>query len=107
MTYVLSLREQLESMAEHVQEYLHKAQMYQKAWYDRNAWDRSFQPGDQVLILLPVSSNLTMIDLTKGYWQVPVASEYRHRTAFARYLGSLNLMSCHLASRERQGHFKG
>ena len=53
VSYVLSLREWLESMAEHVQN-LRKAQRYQKAWYDRNARERSFQLGDQVLILLPV-----------------------------------------------------
>ena len=49
VSYVLSLRERLESMAEHVQENLRKAQRYQKAWYDRNAREKSFQPGDQVL----------------------------------------------------------
>ena len=32
---------------------------------------------------------LTTIDLMKGYWQVPVASEDHHKTAFF-HLGSLN-----------------
>ena len=45
--YVLSLRERLKSMAEHVQESLCKVQRDQNAWYDTNAWERSFQPGDQ------------------------------------------------------------
>ena len=66
VSYVLSLRERLESMAEHVQENLRKAQRYQKAWYDRNARERSFQPGDQVLILLPVPTNKLM-----AQWQGP------------------------------------
>ena len=60
VSYVLSLRERLESMAEHVQENLRKAQRYQKAWYDRNTRERSFQPGDQVLSLLPVPTNKLM-----------------------------------------------
>ena len=60
VSYVLSLRVRLESMAEHVQENLRKVQRYQKAWYDRNARERSFQPGDQVLILLAVPTTKLM-----------------------------------------------
>lgn len=34
--YVLSLREWLENMTEHVQENLYKAQKQQKVWYNKN-----------------------------------------------------------------------
>ena len=44
-------------MAEHVQENLCKDQKHQKSWYDGNAQKGSFQPGDQVLIPLPVPAN--------------------------------------------------
>ena len=46
-------------MAEHVQENLCKDQKHQKSWYDGNAQKGSFQPGDQVLILLPVPPTST------------------------------------------------
>ena len=64
--YVLSMRERLEHMTEHVQENLRKAQRRQKTWYDRNARERSFQHGNQVLILLPIPTNKLM-----AQWQGP------------------------------------
>ena len=42
VSYVLSLRERLESMV-HVQRNLRKAQRYQKAWYDMSSRERYFQ----------------------------------------------------------------
>ena len=62
---------------------------------------------DDIIDQIGRAQYLTTIDLTKGYWQVPVASEDHHKLPSARHLGSLNLMLCHLTSRERQGHFKG
>ena len=54
------------TMTEHVQENLKAAGVRQKKWYDRNARDRSFQVGDQVLVLLPsTTSKLT------AQWQGP------------------------------------
>ena len=41
-------------------------QNYQKAWYDRAARNRSFVPGDKVLLLLPSESNKLMCQ-----WQGP------------------------------------
>ena len=38
----------------------------QKQWYDQNSRDRTFDPGDQVLILLPTSSNKLL-----AQWQGP------------------------------------
>ena len=60
VSYVLSMREWLENMTEHVQENLRKALRHQKTWYDTNARERSFQRGDQVLILLPIPTNKLM-----------------------------------------------
>lgn len=60
ISYLLSLREQLKSLTEHVQENLCKAQMQQKTWCDKNTQDRSFQSRDQSLILLPVPTNKLM-----------------------------------------------
>ena len=49
-----------------VQENLSRAQRQQKEWYDRNARSREFQPGDQVLVLLPTSTNKLL-----AQWQGP------------------------------------
>jgi len=44
-------------MSQLVEENLAKAQMNQKYWYDKNARQREFQLGDQVLVLLPTSTS--------------------------------------------------
>ena len=49
---------------------------YQKAWYVRNARERFFKLGDQVLILLPVPTNKLMVQ-----WQGPYP--------MLRYVGSV------------------
>ena len=51
------MHDQLSRMSDLVQENLKKAQDKQKQWYDRNARERTFKKGDQVLVLLPTSSN--------------------------------------------------
>ena len=66
VSHVLSMREKLAKMTELVQENLSNAQEIQKRWYDRNAREREFQPDDQVLILLPTTTN----KLT-AQWQGP------------------------------------
>ena len=66
VSYVLLVRERLERMAELVQENLSRSQKQQKVWYDRNARSREFQPGDQVLVLLPTSTNKLI-----AQWQGP------------------------------------
>ena len=45
---------------------LHAAQSTQKEWYDRTAKERSFQLGDQVLIVLPITANKLAAE-----WQGP------------------------------------
>lgn len=53
-------------MVELAQENLSRAQCQQKLWYDRNARSRTFQPGDQVLMLLPSSTSKVL-----AQWQGP------------------------------------
>ena len=66
ISYVLSIRDRLSKMAELVQENLSKAQARQKSWYDKNARDRKFQPGDPVLVLLPTATSKLL-----AQWQGP------------------------------------
>ena len=58
------MHEKMEAMSEHMQKNLQKARLRQKAWYDQSARERSFQSGEQVLILLP-TAKLT------AQWQGP------------------------------------
>ena len=66
VSHVLAIREKMEKMTEIVKEKLTSSQRVQKQWYDRNSRDRTFDPGDQVLILLPTSSNKLL-----AQWQGP------------------------------------
>ena len=66
IAYITLMRERIEEMSEHVHQNMQSAQTQQKSWYDKNARERSFQTGDQVLVLLPTStSKLT------AQWQGP------------------------------------
>ena len=53
-------------MTELVQQNLAQAQERQKNWYDRNARVREFQPGDQILVLLPTATSKLL-----AQWQGP------------------------------------
>ena len=53
-------------MSELARENLQKAQTVQKKWYDKNARERKFQAGDQVLALLPSTTNKLL-----AKWQGP------------------------------------
>lgn len=57
VSHVLAMRDKLSSMAELVKVNLEDAQRKQKTWYDQTARERAFEPGDQVLVLLPTSTN--------------------------------------------------
>ena len=57
VSYVLSIQEKLVKMSTLAQENLARAQVQQKRWYDRNAREREFQPGEHVLVLLPTSTH--------------------------------------------------
>ena len=66
LSYISLMRERLEKMSDHVQINLDSARQQQKCWYDQNARERTFEPGDQVLILLPSSSSKLL-----AQWQGP------------------------------------
>ena len=54
--YVVQMRERLQAMSELVGQNMEQAQAKQKKYFDRNARDRSFEPGELVLLLLPTRS---------------------------------------------------
>ena len=56
VSYVLAVQQKLASMSDLVRDNLSEAQRRQKVWYDRNACQREFKPGDLVLVLLPTSA---------------------------------------------------
>ena len=60
------MRDRLTTMTELAHENLAEAQRQQKAYYDRKAKDRSFEPGDKVLVLLPTGSGKLTAE-----WQGP------------------------------------
>lgn len=53
ISYVVQMRERFEKMSELAQSHMAEAQQQQKSWYDQSAWQRSFNPGQKVLVLLP------------------------------------------------------
>ena len=58
--------EEMEEMAELARTNLGQAQTHQKSWYDKAARQRSLQPGQKVLLLLPTSENKLL-----ARWQRP------------------------------------
>lgn len=66
LTYVLKMREQLQKTTAQAQKNLLQSQAQQKVWYDKAARTRSFQSGEQVLLLLPTSENRLL-----AKWQGP------------------------------------
>ena len=66
VSYILSVWEKLEKMSQVACSNLQSAQNTQKKWYNRTAREKSFQTGDQVLILLPTTANKLAAE-----WQGP------------------------------------
>ena len=60
------------STEEETEENMQKAQETQKRWYDRNAREKTLEPGEKVLVLLPTSSNKLL-----AQWQGPYTVEKR------------------------------
>ena len=52
--HISDVRERLKMANELAQENLKFSQNRMKQWYDKKAKFRNFQPGDQVLVLLPI-----------------------------------------------------
>ena len=77
VAHIMQIREQLQEMADLIYQNMVKAQAEQKRWYDRNARSRKFEPGDQVLVLLPTSTSklLNINFLVDDTGQTSVESE--------------------------------
>ena len=63
VTHMVKMRERLEEMTDLVRENLGRAQQRQKAVYDRGAKHRSFEAGDEVLVLLPTQRNRLKLEM--------------------------------------------
>ena len=57
VSYVLTIQERLKKLCDIVRENLEDAQAMQKTWYNCHSRDREFNHGDEVLVLLPTSTN--------------------------------------------------
>ncbi len=57
VSYVLRMREKMDSMAELVHITMAKSQQQQKSWYDQSSRQRTLNPGQKVLLLLPTSDS--------------------------------------------------
>lgn len=66
VAYVMKMRDRLEQMTALAQERLRSVQACQKTWYDKKARDRTFHPGQKVLLLLPNSDSKLL-----ARWQGP------------------------------------
>ncbi|XP_037831815.1 uncharacterized protein LOC119617061 isoform X2 [Kryptolebias marmoratus] len=66
VSYVVQMRERLEKMAALAQAHKEEAQKHQKGWYDQSACQRSFSPGQKVLVLLPSADSKLL-----AKWQGP------------------------------------
>ena len=61
------MQERLTKLRDVVHGNLEKAQAEQKKWYDLHSPDREFQIGDQVLVLLPTSTNKLLAEWCGPY----------------------------------------
>ncbi|XP_038059124.1 uncharacterized protein LOC119730344 [Patiria miniata] len=59
--YVIDLKERLENTCNLAQKELMKSQRKNKMYYNRKSRERSFKPGDKVLILLPTDKNKLLL----------------------------------------------
>ena len=66
MDYVLKMRDKLEELSTLAHDNQTQAQVNQKAWYDRTARSRTFNPSQKVLLLLPSSESSLL-----AKWQGP------------------------------------
>ena len=79
ISHVLAMREKLTRMTELVHDNLTNAQHRQKKFYDQQAKERELKQGDQVLVLLPATSNKLL-----ATWQGPY--EVLKRTGKVNYI---------------------
>lgn len=65
--HVLKMREKMEEITGRVQNNLEQAQTKQKTWYDQTARQRTLEPGQKVLFLLPMSESNLLAKLKGPY----------------------------------------
>lgn len=70
ISYVVQMRDRLQKMAELAQQHMAEAQRYQKVWYDKSARQRTFAPGQKVLVMLPTNDSKLL-----AKWQGPFEVE--------------------------------
>lgn len=66
LAFILQMRERMEQTTKLVRKNMEKTQHGQQAWYNKAAMERNFNPGQQVLRLLPKVENKLL-----AKWQVP------------------------------------
>ena len=66
LSYVMNVRNRMETTKEIVEDNAKAAQAKQKAYYDQKAREMNLQPGDKVLLLLPRSTKTFV-----AQWQEP------------------------------------
>ena len=57
MSHILAIHERMEEITEILLNKLKEAQQQQKIWYDQTARERKLEPGEELFLLLPTSSN--------------------------------------------------
>ena len=87
----------MEKMSELTQKNLLSSQQAQKQWYDQTARERSFQPGDQVLVLLPTTTNKLMAEWQGQYHITKRVGEvdyqvYMHNRREKNHLLHMNML---------------
>ena len=66
LSYITLMRDRMDKMTQEVHRNMSASHRKQKQWYDRHTRERTLQPGDQVLILLPSASSKLL-----AQWQDP------------------------------------
>ena len=66
VSHILDMREKMELMTSIVEENLKETQQNQQRWYDKTARDRNLEVNEEVLVLLPTSTNELL-----AQWQGP------------------------------------
>lgn len=66
ISYVVQMRDRLEKMGELAQTHMAEAQQWQRAWYNQSYMQRSFDPGQKLLVILPSDDSKLL-----AKWQGP------------------------------------